>query len=95
VYRAEGLSVRRRKRKKLAAGARIVLAPATRPNQRWSLDFMRDTLASGRPFRILNIVDDCTREALASEVDFSLPGARVVRVLERLASTRGLPEMRR
>lgn len=93
VYRADGLSVRRRKRKKLAAGARIVLAPATQPNQRWSLDFMRDTLASGRPFRILNIVDDCTREALASEGDFSLPGARVVRMLERLAAIRGLPAM--
>jgi putative transposase len=52
---------------------------------------MHDTLADGRTFRVLNIVDDCTRECLAIEVDRSLPGARVVRVLERLAATVGLP----
>lgn len=93
LYRAEGLMVRRRKRKKLAAGTRIVLPPPTQANQRWSMDFMHDTLASGRTFRVLNIVDDHTREALAIEVDTSLSGARVVRVLERLARTRSLPTM--
>ncbi len=50
------------------------------------MDFMRDTLADGRVFRTLNIVDDYTRECLAIEIDTSLPGARVVRVLERLAA---------
>lgn len=54
---------------------------------------MRDNLADGRPFRTLNIVDDFTRECLAIEVDRSLPGARVVRVLERLAATVGLPAL--
>jgi putative transposase len=93
LYRAEGLAVRRRKRKKLGAGTRVVLATPTQPNQRWSIDFMRDTLANGRSFRILNLVDDCTREAIVSEVDTSLPGARVVRVLEQVAQRRGLPTM--
>jgi len=55
------------------------------------MDFMRDTLANGRAFRTLNIVDDHTRECPVIEVDHSLPGRRVVRVLDRLAETRGLP----
>ena len=55
------------------------------------MDFMSDTLADGRGFRTLNIVDDYTRECVAIEVDRSLPGARVVRVLERLQATTGLP----
>ena len=58
LYREEQLAVRRRKRKKLAAGTRIILAPPTGPNQRWSMDFMGDSLATGRTFRILNIVDE-------------------------------------
>jgi putative transposase len=85
LYTAEGLAVRRRKRKKLAAGARILLAPPTQPNERWSMDFMGDS--------ILNIVDDYSREAVAIEVDSSLPGLRVVRVLERLAQERPLPAL--
>ena len=76
---------------KARAGARILLAPPTQPNQRWSMDFMGDRLATGRTFRILNIVDDYSREAVAIEVDSSLPGLRVVRVLERLAQERPLP----
>src|SRR5262249_16773818 len=63
LYREEGLALRRRRRRKLTAGVRIVLAAPTRPNQRWSMDFMGDTLASGRTFRTLNTVDDnCSRE---------------------------------
>src|SRR4029453_4839026 len=65
VYREEQLAVRRRKRRKLVAGARIVLAAPRQPNGRWSMDFMGDTLASGRTFRTLNIVDDASRECLA------------------------------
>ena len=93
LYRAEGLAVRRRKRKRLAAGLRVVLPLPTRPNERWSMDFVHDTLATSRKFRTLNIVDDLTREALAIEVDTSLGGARVVRVLDRLAIRRGLPQV--
>jgi putative transposase len=63
-----------------------------RLNVRWSMDFMRDTLQDGRPFRTLNIVDDYSRECLAIEVDTSLSGYRVTRTLERLALSRGLPE---
>jgi putative transposase len=91
IYRAEGLAVRRRKRKRIGVGLRTVLPPPSRPNERWSMDFTLDTLASGRKFRTLNIVDDFSRECLAIEVDTSLGGARVVRVLERLAASRGLP----
>ena len=93
LYPEEGLAVRRRKRRKLAAGARIIVAAPTQPNQRWSMDFMGDSLATGRTFRILNLVDDYSREAIATEVDTSLPGLRVVRVLERVAETRPLPAM--
>jgi putative transposase len=93
LYCEERLTVRRRKRRKLAAGTRIVLAPPTAPNERWSMDFMGDSLATGRTFRILNIVDDYSREAIATEVDTSLPGLRVARVLDRIAMTRPLPAM--
>ena len=92
LYKLEGLQVRRRRRKRVKGVQRVPLTPAQRPNQRWSMDFTSDTLACGRPFRTLNIVDDCTRECPAIEVDHSLPGLRVVRVLEGLAETRGLPE---
>ncbi len=93
LYRAEGLALRRKKRKRLAAGLRVVLPFPTRPNERWSMDFVHDTLATGRKFRTLNIVDDFTRECVAIEVDTSLGGQRVVRVLDRLAASRGLPQI--
>jgi putative transposase len=64
----------------------------TRPNERWALDFVSDALAWGRRIRCLTVVDCFTRESPAIEVDTSLPGARVVRVLEALALQRGLPE---
>ena len=85
------LQVPRRKRKRLA-GTKPVTYEITEPNQRWGMDFVSDSLADGRTFRALAIVDHYTRECPAIEVDLSLPGARVVRVLERLAKERGLPE---
>jgi putative transposase len=90
LYREEGLSVRRRKRKRVAVARSPILAPAG-PNERWSMDFVSDALGDGRKFRALTIVDDFTRESPAIEVEFSLTGERVARVLERLAATRGLP----
>ena len=63
------------------------------PNQRWSLDFLSDTLADGRRFRILAVVDDFTRECLALVADTSLPGLRVVRELENIIAARGRPAM--
>lgn len=91
LYREAGLQVRRRKRKRPAVARRAVRPVPTQPNECWSMDFMSDAIATGRAFRTLNVVDDCTRECLAIEVDTSLPGARVVRRLEELAACRGLP----
>src|SRR5204863_5454890 len=72
---------------------RMPFALPSRRTERWSMDFMVDTLADGRGFRTLNIVDDFTRECVAIEVDRSLPGLRVVRVVDRLAETIGVPEI--
>jgi putative transposase len=85
------LQVPRRKRKRIV-GAKLVADAVTKRNQRWGMDFVSDSLADGRTLRALAIVDHYTRECPAIEVDLSLPGARVVRVLERLAEERGLPE---
>ena len=90
LYREEGLMVRKRSRKKLVR-VRVPASTPIRPNVRWSMDFVSDAIAGGRKFRTLNVVDDCTREALAMEVDFSLPAARVVRALDRVAEERGYP----
>lgn len=91
VYREEGLAVRRRKRKRVAI-PRTPLPSLIGANERWSMDFVSDALSDGRRFRVLTIVDDFTRESPAIEVDTSLPGERVIRVLESLATTRGLPK---
>ena len=61
------------------------------PNQRWSLDFVSDSLSCGRRFRILNVIDDFSRECLAAVVDTSLSGDRVGRELDRIAEMRGYP----
>lgn len=93
LYRQEGLSLRLRRRKKLSSAVRIALSRPQRPNQRWSMDFMSDFTAEGRRLRVLTVVDDFTRYCGAIEVDTSIPGARVVQVLERLAERQGLPEV--
>lgn len=61
------------------------------PNQRWSLDFVSVSLSCGRRFRILNVIDDFSRECLAAVVDTSLSGDRVARELDRIAEMRGYP----
>ena len=91
LYSKAGLSVRKRRRKRIAAVERTPLPLPTGPNQSWSMDFVSDGLAYGRRFRCLNVVDDYTRECLVIEVDTSLPGLRVQQVLERLKEMRGLP----
>ncbi len=93
IYREEGLSLSKRKRKKTAAMTRVILPAPDRPNERWSIDFVADSIVTGRRFRALVIVDDYSRECPAIEVDTSLGGSRVVQVLERLAETKGLPEV--
>lgn len=91
LYREEGLAVRRRARKRVARDGRGRPPLPGRPNQQWGIDFVSDALAWGRRIRLFTVVDVFTREALAIEVDTSLPGARVVQVLERLAAERGAP----
>ena len=91
VYRAAGLSVRRKKRKRLVRVG-LPASLATRPNQQWSMDFVHDRMANGRSMRVLTIVDTFTRECLALEVDTSLPSRRVTRVLDSVVADRGRPE---
>jgi putative transposase len=93
LYREEKLSLRLKRRRKRAALIRVKLPAAERANQRWSMDFSSDSLCTGRKFRALVIVDDYTKESPAIEVDTSMPGSRVVKVLDRLAELRGLPEV--
>jgi putative transposase len=91
LYRLEVLAVRRQRRKRVAV-PRVVAPAATQANEQWAMDFMRDTLADGRAFRALTLIDTCTRESPVIEVDVSLGAVRVVAVLERLRATRGLPQ---
>jgi putative transposase len=93
LYREEGLTVRRRKGRKRTVGARAPAPVLALPNQRWSLDFVHDQMATGRRFHILNIVDDVTRECLRAVLDTSISGKRVVRELGDLIAERGSPKM--
>ena len=93
LYREEKLAVRRRGGRKRAIGTRAPMLVPMAPNERWSLDFVSDQLTCGRRFRILTVVDDCTRECLALVADSSLSGVRVARELDRLMIERGKPRM--
>jgi len=94
IYREEGLQLPRRRKKKRCMFLRTVQKTVpTRPNERWSIDFMNDSTSEGRRFRILNIVDDFTRECVGVEVGSSITGERVVRKLKELGETKGLPEV--
>jgi putative transposase len=93
IYQEERLVVRRRGGRKRALGTRAPIGMPQGANQRWSLDFVSDSLADGRRFRVLAIVDDFTRECLALVADTSLSGARVVRELDAVMATRGKPAM--
>jgi putative transposase len=91
IYRELGLKLRRRRRRRLPVGIRQVLLQPIRPVQCWSLDFMHDTLFWGKPYRLLNVVDDYAREVLKIEIDLSLGAERVQRVLEHLFELHGVP----
>jgi putative transposase len=91
LYRAEGLAVRRRRKRRRSAMPRPLRPELTGPNQRWSLDFMQDALSTGRRFRCLTVLDEYSREALAVHVAYSIPAIEVIAVLERLRHERGLP----
>jgi putative transposase len=91
LYREEGLSLRRRRRRKRLSHLRVARERPVTANQTWAVDFIHDSLISGRHFRAFAVLDQWSRESLAIEVDLSLTGERVTRVLERLRTTRGLP----
>lgn len=93
LYREEGLSLRLKKRKKRESHLRVIIDRPERVNQHWSMDFVSDSLFNGRKFRVLTVVDDFSRECPVLEADHSLTGKRVSRVLDRMALTRGLPEV--
>lgn len=92
IYYGNGLQLKKRKPKRRIYKPENPLPPLVAANARWSLDFVHDNLASGRSFRILTIIDEWSRECPAMEIDTSLSGNRVVRVLDRLKQERGLPE---
>ena len=93
LYRDEGLGVRRKGKRKRSQVPRIERAPLGGPGERWSLDFVHDTLSSGRSLRCLTVMDEFSREALAIHVAHSIPSVRVIEVLERLRTERGLPKV--
>jgi putative transposase len=93
LYREEGLTVRKRRARRRAVGTRAPILVEARVNARWSLDFVHDQFALGRRFRILNVVDDVTRECLAAIPDTSISGRRVARELTELIERRGKPQM--
>lgn len=91
LYREEKLTVHKRGGRKRALGTRRPLALPSRPNERWSLDFVSDPITDGRRFRVLAVVDDFTRECLCLVVHTSLSGARLARELDSLIAKRGSP----
>jgi len=91
VYKLLKFNIKRKGKRRLPARILRPLEAVQRINTSWSMDFMTDSLLSGRSFRTLNLMDDFNREALAIEVDTSLPAERVVRVLEQVTDWRGRP----
>jgi putative transposase len=92
IYCESGLNLRVKRKKRLPYRNPQPLSQPDRANQSWSLDFMSDSFAGGRPFRTLNILDDFNREVVWIEVDTSLPAERVICVLEMASIGRGLPK---
>ncbi len=91
VYKTLGMNLRRRHKRRLPERVKTPLERPGRINESWSMDFMCDVLTNGKRFRTLNIIDDFNRQALAIEVDTSLPAARVRRVLEEVIAWWGKP----
>jgi putative transposase len=93
IYCQLKMNKRRKGKRRLPQRIRQPLQQQALINQSWSMDFMSDSLVSGRKFRTLNVMDDCSREALAIEIDTSLSSKRVTRVLERIIEHRGKPRV--
>jgi putative transposase len=92
VYQEERLQVKNRKRKRRAKWRGEPLTQATYPHQRWSMDFVHDTFATGRRLRVLSIADDFSKQCVKIEVDTSISGQRVTRALDQAVEFYGLPE---
>jgi len=92
LYAEEGLAVKRRRGRKRATGTRAPIDAPERPDERWSLDFLSDVFEPGRRFRILAVIDDCTRECLGLIADTSISGVRVARELDALIRIYGKPK---
>jgi putative transposase len=92
IYRELELNLRIKPRRRIKRDKPDALMVPTMPNQMWSIDFMSDSLDSGKKFRTFNVIDDFNREALGIEVDFSLPAERVTRSLEYIIEWRGKPD---
>lgn len=90
IYRSEGLQVRTKIRKRIQR-PRQPMAVVTQVNQRWSMDFVHDQLVNGRRFRVLNVIDDYSREMIGQLVMFSISGQQVARFLDQLIEVRGKP----
>jgi putative transposase len=93
IYTQMKLNIRRRAKKRLPARVKQQLFQPEKINQVWSIDFMSDALWDGRRIRLLNVIDDFNREILCIETDSSLPTIRVIRTLEKIGLSRGLPQM--
>ena len=93
IYCELGLNIKVKPRKRIPKGEAKMLIQPIQPNLCWSIDFMSDVLISRRKFRTLNVIDDYNREALLVEARFSLPGYKVICLLDDLAEERGYPEM--
>lgn len=93
LYREENLALRRKKRSKKVVRERVKMEVPNAPNKKWSMDFVHDSLQSGRAFRCLTVIDVCSRYAPVIEVSHSITSKRVIEVLERLSFIRGLPEV--
>ena len=92
LYRLEGLQVRTKRRKKRGSHLRVIPAPPLRPNERWCMDFVQDSLLDGRKFRVLTVVDVFTRECLAVQADSALSGRKVAAILDTVAMGRAYPK---
>jgi putative transposase len=92
VYKLLKLNKKRKGKRRLPGRVKQPLQQQTTINKSWSMDFMSDSMVGNRKFRTFNVIDDCSREALAIEVDTSLSSRRIIRTLERIIDQRGIPE---
>lgn len=91
LYTKMGLKYRIKPKKKRYQGVRVPMIVPQGTNERWSMDFVTDSLYDGRRFRVFNLIDDCSREAIEQSAGFSISGKRLVRIFDDIKSRRALP----